>query len=306
MNNISIKIGKTILNTPIMGASGCAGWGREICEYNEKNDFGGFVSKSITLDEKKGNEGKRIYETYGGLLNSIGLENPGLNYFIDYLLPEISEMKCAVFLNLAFFDVSELHMMMEKLEQHKGFDGYEINISCPNVHKGGFNINSSIEKSDKSIRGLRKLTDKTLILKLSPAFSESFRIAQIAEAEGFDGITFTNTYLGTAVNIKEKKFIFNNRVAGYSGPAIKPMSLWNVHRMVNTVKIPVIGAGGINCINDVLEYLIVGASAVQVGTSLLVKPGILSGLSVQLRDYCKNNNIEDISQIIGSVERRKG
>lgn len=305
MTDRSVKIGHTVLRSPILGASGCSGWGEEISGYNDMSAIGGFVTKSLTLNEKKGNEGSRLCETPSGLLNSIGLENGGLEFFIDNHLNAIRAMDCPVFINIAFFCRDELFQLIEKLEAHDGFDGYEINISCPNVHKGGMNINSSIDESRHAIEGLRNITEKTLILKLSPAFTESFEIAGIAQDEGFDAITFTNTYFGTAVDIRKREFVFKNKVAGLSGPAVKPMSLWNVYRMSNTVNIPIIGAGGVNSINDVLEFIIAGASAVQVGTALLVKPDILTTLTMQLDAYLEENGVSSLKDITGSIKEKE-
>ncbi len=301
MIDLKIKIGQTILNSPIIGASGCSGWGPELMEYNKHETIGGFVTKSVTLNEKIGNDSPRIKEVSSGLLNSIGLENGGLNYFIENKLPLLKDIDCAKFINLAPFTNEEISIMINKLEKETGIDGYEINISCPNVHKGGFNINSNVSESINLIKGIRKLTKRTLMLKLSPAFNESFEIASIAENEGFDGITFTNTYLGTAVNINTGKFIFKNKVAGLSGPAIKPISLWNVYKMANTVKIPIIGVGGIRTIEDVIEFMLIGASAVQIGTALLVEPAILTDISIKLKEYCKENHIEKIKDIISTI-----
>lgn len=304
MTDMSVKIGQTVFKSPIIGASGCSGWGKELMQYNSLDSIGGFVTKSLTLNEKRGNDGIRLHETPSGLLNSIGLENEGLDYFIKNHLQTIKGISCPVIINIAFFSREELFELIERLEKENGFDGYEINISCPNVHMGGFNINSSVDESAKAISKLRKLTAKTLILKLSPAFSESFEIARIAQAEGFDAITFTNTYLGTAIDIETKTFVFKNKVAGLSGPAVKPMSLWNVYRMSQTVEIPVIGVGGITGISDVLEFIIAGASAVQVGTGLLINPDLLTSLTGKLESYMTMNSIASIEEISGSIKER--
>ncbi len=296
-----INIGNTQLRNPIIGASGCSGWGEEIQKYNDFNKIGGFITKSITLKEKIGNKGKRLYETKSGLLNSIGLENAGVEYFIENTLPKIKNYNCSVFLNIAPFSKEELIEIIKILDKEVGFSGYEINISCPNVHNGGKNFNSDYNESIALLKDIRKLTNKTLIVKLSPAFNVSYDIAQFAEKEGFDAISFTNTFLGTAINIEKRKFIFENKVAGLSGPAIKPLSLWAVYQMVKTVNIPVIGIGGIRTINDVLEYLIIGAKAVQICTGLLIQPNLLEKLSNELEQYLKINNIS-IEQIIGSIK----
>ena len=297
-----IRIGKTILKKPILGASGCSGWGNELLRFNDFSKIGGFVTKSITLNEKKGNEMPRIMETYGGLLNSIGLENRGVDYFIKNILPEIKDMECVKFLNLAFFEKSELEKMIAMLDSREGFDGYEINISCPNVAHGGISFNSSAADATSLLSGVRKMTEKTLLLKLSPAFEDSFEIGRIAEDMGFDGITFTNTYIGTAVDVKSRSFVFKNKQAGLSGPAIKPLSLMNVHKMRKKISIPIIAAGGVRTADDVLEYIILGASAVQVGTQLLVRPSVLEELCVELEERMKDLKIEDINELIGSIK----
>lgn len=304
MIDLSVKIGKTVLKTPIIGASGCSGWGVELSKYNDFNRIGGFVTKSITLKKKIGNENPRIKEVYGGILNSIGLENNGVDYFIEKILPQIKNFKCVKFLNLAPFSRDDLVNMIESLDEHKGFDGYEINISCPNITNKKINFNSNFNDSKKLLRNIRGLTEKTLLLKLSPSYNESFDIAKFAESEGFDGISFTNTYIGTSVDIERREFVFKNVQAGFSGPAIKPLSLFNVYKMVKSVKIPVIGIGGITNLNDVLEFLIIGATAVQVGSGILVKPDILEELSIGLERYMKEKKIKSIKEIIGSIKER--
>ncbi|PIP13533.1 MAG: dihydroorotate dehydrogenase B catalytic subunit [bacterium (Candidatus Stahlbacteria) CG23_combo_of_CG06-09_8_20_14_all_34_7] len=302
MINTHVKIGKTILKKPILGASGCSGWGEELLRFNDFRKIGGFVTKSITLKEKIGNEMPRIMETYGGLLNSIGLENKGVEYFIENILPKIKNFECAKFLNIVPFEESELKRMIEILDRRNGFDGYELNISCPNISNGDVSFNSSVSKAMKLIKNARKLTNKTLLLKLSPVYEASFEIAKMAEDAGFDGITFTNTYLGTAINIKERKFYFKNKQAGLSGGAIKPISLMNVYKMTKKVNIPIIAVGGIKSLDDVLEYLIIGASAVQIGTYLLIEPDILSRISEELTAYMEKEKINDISDIIRSLK----
>ena len=302
MNDTQVKIGKTVLKTPILGASGCSGWGEELKCFNDFENIGGFVTKSITLKEKIGNEMPRIMETYGGLLNSIGLENKGAEYFIENILPSLKPFDCAKFLNIAPFEADDLKRMIELLDGHSGFDGYEVNISCPNVAHKGISFNSSADEAETLIKSARSLTDKTLLLKLSPAFESSFEIAERAEDYGFDGVTFTNTYIGTAVNVKERRFVFKNKQAGLSGGAVKPLSLMNVYKMSKRIRIPIIAAGGIKDLDDILEFLIIGATAVQIGTQLLIEPDILTRLSRELDLYLEKENIESVKNLIGSLK----
>lgn len=304
MIDLSVKIGRTVLKTPVIGASGCSGWGLELLKYNDFTKIGGFVTKSITLKKKIGNESPRIKEVYGGILNSIGLENNGVDYFVEKILPQIKNFKCVKFLNLAPFSRDDLLIMIKTLEKHDGFDGYEINISCPNITNKKINFNSNLNDSKKLLKNIRNLTEKTLLLKLSPSYNESFEIAKFAQSEGFDGISFTNTYIGTSVDIEKREFVFKNIQAGFSGPAIKPLSLFNVYKMVKSVKIPVIGIGGITTLDDLLEYLIVGATAVQIGSGVLIKPDILEELSFGLERYMKEKNIKNLNEIIGSIKER--
>lgn len=304
MIDMRVKIGKTTLKTPIIGASGCSGWGVELSKFNDFEKIGGFVTKSITLKKKVGNQNPRIREVYGGILNSIGLENNGVEYFIENILPQIKNYRCAKFLNLAPFSKDDLVSMIKTLDSNEGFDGYEVNISCPNISNKKVNFNSSFDDSKKLLKGIRKLTEKTLLLKLSPSYEESFKIAKFAEREGFDGISFTNTYIGTLVDVEKREFVFKNIQAGFSGPAIKPLSLFNVYKMVKSVKIPVIGIGGITTLNDLLDFLVIGATACQIGTGVLVNPGILEELSKSLEEYMKERKIKKIKEIIGSIKER--
>lgn len=299
MTDMKTVIGNTVMNSPIIGASGTSGWGKEILAYNDASEIGGFVTKSVTLNSKTGNDGQRVMETASGMLNSIGLENEGLDFFINSRIQDYDNAGCAVFVNLAPYSEDELRLMIGRLNDFKSINGYEINISCPNVVLGGISFNASAEKAGHLINGIRKCTDKALMLKLSPSAEASFDIALLAEKEGFDAISFTNTYIGTAVDIDSRAFVFNNKKAGLSGPAIKPLSLWNVFRMSQTVSIPVIGIGGIRNYRDVIEYIMAGAAAVQIGTGLLIEPDILSRLTRELQAYMTEHNISAISGIRG-------
>jgi len=302
MNDMKIKIGNTILRNPILGASGCSGWGYELEKYNRIEKIGGFVTKSVTRNIKVGNDTPRLFETRAGMLNSIGLENGGVDYFVDEILPGYEKMDCAIFVNVAPFENTDIKEIIEKIDNFESVDGYEVNISCPNVEKGGISFNADKKSAGNLIRGLRNITKKTLILKLSPYFLESFEIAKEAESEGFDGISFTNTFVGTAVDIEKKSFVFKNKQAGLSGPAIKPLAQWAVYKMVNSVKIPVIGIGGITSLSDILEYLMIGASVVQIGTGVLMNPSFLEDAADGLDKYMKEQKIEKISDIIGIIK----
>lgn len=302
MSDMKIKIGKTVLKNPIIGASGCSAWGAELLKYNSPDIIGGFVTKSVTRERKTGNDSPRLHETASGMLNSIGLENGGVAHFVKEVQPMYNKIGCAVFVNAAPFEKDDIREIIEAVEPGGNIDGYEVNISCPNVSKGGISFNSDRKSASAVISGLRKLTDRTLILKLSPYFSESFEIAKDAENEGFDAISFTNTFVGTAVDIHKRSFVFKNRQAGLSGPAIKPLAQWAVYRMANSVKIPVIGIGGITCAEDVVEYLMLGASAVQIGTGILMNPSVLEEVSKKLEDYCDNEKIERIKDIVGIIK----
>lgn len=302
MSEMKIKIGKTELKNPVIGASGCSGWGFELLKYNSPLKIGGFVTKSVTKDRKTGNDSPRLHETASGMLNSIGLENGGVEYFAKEIQPLYKGLECAVFVNAAPFEKDDIRAIIETLEPGGNIDGYEVNISCPNVSKGGISFNSDRHNASSIIKGLRKLTERTLILKLSPYFSESFEIAKEAEDEGFDAISFTNTFVGTAVDIEKRKFVFKNRQAGLSGPAIKPLAQWAVFRMAGSVSIPVIGIGGISCTEDVVEYMMLGASAVQIGTGVLTSPSVLEESAEGLKDYCIRNRINSIKDIIGIIK----
>jgi len=302
MNDMKIKIGNTILRNPILGASGCSGWGYELEKYNRIEKIGGFVTKSVTRNIKVGNDTPRLFETRAGMLNSIGLENGGVDYFVDEILPGYEKMDCAIFVNVAPFENTDIKEIIEKIDNFESVDGYEVNISCPNVEKGGISFNADKKSAGNLIRGLRNITKKTVILKLSPYFLESFEIAKEAESEGFDGISFTNTFVGTAVDIEKKSFVFKNKQAGLSGPAIKPLAQWAVYKMVNSVKIPVIGIGGITSLSDILEYLMIGASVVQIGTGVLMNPSFLEDAADGLDKYMKEQKIEKISDIIGIIK----
>ncbi len=271
--DLEVKLGRLTLKNPVMTASGTfGGSGREFAPYFDLSVLGAVVVKTITPRPRKGNPPPRTHETAAGLLNSIGLMNPGFEDWCDEVLPLLSEAGTNVVINIAGETHEEYFELAARLDELPGIHAVEVNISCPNVAEGGACPAQDPKKTEMVIRGVVERTRLPVIAKLSPNVADVTVIARAAEAAGADAISLVNTFLGTAVKWRERRPVFRNVVAGLSGPAIKPMALWLVRRVADAVSVPVIGIGGIMNAEDVMEFLLVGATAVQVGTANFVNP----------------------------------
>ncbi len=299
--DLSVKIGKLQLANPILTASGTFGHGEEFSPFLDLNKLGGIVTKAVTLEPRPGNPAPRIAETAAGMLNSIGLANVGVDRFIKEKLPFLQTLETPVFVNVAGKLITDFSMVIEKIETAGGVAGYELNISCPNVKEGGMAFGTDARVTAQITSLTRRVTSKCLLVKLTPNVTSIADIAKAAENEGADGLSVINTLVGMAVDIQSKKPKLATICGGLSGPAIKPIALAKVYEVVNAVKLPVIGIGGIMNINDVLEFLITGATAIQVGTANFITPTISEQLIFDLENYCKKNGIHSIKEIINSL-----
>jgi dihydroorotate dehydrogenase (NAD+) catalytic subunit len=287
-------------NNRIFVASGTFGYGDEIDSLIELNRLGGIMTKSLSLKPRDGNPPPRITETASGMLNSIGLANIGVHKFIGEKIPALADHPCAVIANIAASSVEEYCSVLELLEPYKRVDGFEINVSCPNVKEGGLSFGTDPLKVALITKELRKRTRKPLIIKLTPNVTHISEFARVAEAEGADAVSVINTLIGMAVNIRTRKPKLSTVTGGLSGPAIKPVALAKVFEVYKSVKIPVFGIGGIATWEDAVEFFLVGASAVQVGTQNFINPGSAGEISKGVVEYCVRNSIDDISQLVGS------
>jgi len=303
MADLSVTLSDTLtLQNPLLTASGTFGYGDEAPDLVNVNELGGLVTKSITRHPREGHPPPRIAETPAGMLNAIGLANVGVEQFCREKLPFLNKLKTAVFVSVAGSTADEYIEVMEIIEE-AGPDiaGYEINISCPNVKQGGMEFGIEPRMTQDLTARLRQLTRRFLMVKLSPNVTDIGLIARAAEQAGADGISAINTVVGLDVDPGSGRFLVHTGLCGLSGPAIRPIALANVFKVVNAVSIPVIGLGGIASVEDVLKFLRVGAQAVQVGTLNYRNPAIGVQLAAQLGDYLDHSGGADLSAIRGTA-----
>jgi len=301
MNNLlALKFLGFSLKNPILMASGTFGFGREFAKIYNIEKLGGIVSKGLTLNPRDGNQGIRVWETSSGMMNSVGLENPGIDSFIEKELPFMKSLDLLHVINVSGSNLNEYIKACERISREK-VNMIELNISCPNIKENNIPFGIKEETTREVVREVRKVTKVPLMVKLSPDADNIVRIAQVCEKEGADAISLVNTFKSFAIDVKKKKKVFDNTYAGLSGPCIKPIALRMVYEVVKNIKIPVMGIGGIMNHQDVLEFLMAGAQAVQIGTANFINPKIGEIIIKNLNNYLLNNNISDISEIIGII-----
>ena len=300
--DLSVKIASLTLKNPITTASGTFGYGLEFRDKMEISAIGAVVTKGLSVKPRTGNRMPRICETASGMLNSIGLENVGVDAFEKEILPALKESGATVIANFFGETASEYVEAAKRLGSMDGVHALEMNVSCPNVKKGGIEFGSDAAVLEKLTSSVRKAVKIPLIVKLSPNVTDIRPFAKAAEGGGADAVSVINTLKGMSVNVETKKAKLNRTFGGLSGPAIKPVAVYMAWECARTVKIPVIGVGGIASLEDVLEFLIVGAAAVQVGTMNFVEPNISQRLADELADYCKLKGITDVKEIVGSLK----
>jgi len=301
--DLSIKIGHTTFKNPIFVASGTFGYGTENTELVDVSNIGAIVTKSITLNPREGNPPPRIVETPSGMINSIGLANIGVDKYVSDMLPIYEEIGSPIIMNIAGSSMEEYIEVMQQVEAvSSNIVGYEINISCPNVKEGGMEFGVDCDMTEKLTKKLRKLTERMLIMKLSPNVTDISAIAKSSENGGADAVSAINTVIGMSIDHKTGKSNIYTTYGGLSGPAIKPVGLACVYKVYHTVKIPIIGIGGIVNSSDVIEYILAGSSAVQVGTANYRDPGIAEKILNDLNSYLDVQSLDSIESLIGSVK----
>lgn len=302
MINLRINLGNNlVLSNPVMTASGTFGYGDELAEILDINQFGGIVTKSLSLEPRIGNPSPRIVETASGMINSIGLANIGLEAFLKQKKPFLSELTCKVIVNIAARTEEEFGTVIRELDHEDWIAGYEINVSCPNVKEGGIAFGTDPRVLERLIGVLRKTTKRFLIVKLSPNVTDIAAMAKIVQNNGADAVSLINTVYGAAIDIYTRKPKINTIIGGLSGPAIKPIALANVIKVREAVEIPIIGIGGISCGEDVIEFMLAGASAVQLGTINFTNPCVVSEILEFLTVYMKQQKLTTISDLIGRL-----
>lgn len=300
MTDLRVKIANIEFKNPLIAASGTFGFGKEYEEYYDISKLGGVSTKGLTLNPKDGNEGIRLFETPSGLMNSIGLENPGIQAFIDNELDFLLSKNLITLVNIGGNNIED-YLEAVRLISKTDAQMIELNISCPNVKSGGmaFGIKTCVAKD--VVKKVRDITDKPLIVKLSPNANDIVEMAKACEEVGADALSLVNTFNAMAIDIFRRKAVFNNKTAGLSGPAIKPIALRMTYEVSKAVNIPVIGMGGIQNYKDVIEFIMAGASAVQVGTMNFTEPMIMSNIVDDLEKYMNDNKIERFEEIRGII-----
>ncbi len=299
---MTVQIGRLQLKNPVMTASGTFGYGEEYADYVDLNLLGAIVVKGLSLLPRPGNPPPRIMETAGGMLNAIGLQNIGVDTFIEEKLPYLRQHDVAVIANIYGESYTEYQKVAKKLSAAKGVHALEVNISCPNVQKGGLAFGTDPKVAARVTRKVKQETDLPVIIKLTPNVTDIAAIAAAVEEAGADAVSLINTLTGMSVNLKDSTPHLKNITGGLSGPAIKPVALRMVWQVVKRVSIPVIGIGGIMNAGDALEFLMVGAKAVQVGTANFINPRATTQILAGMQDYLQNNNINDINKVIGTFK----
>lgn len=301
--SLSVHVGNVQFKNPVILASGTCGFGRELAEYMDLSKLGALSSKGLTLLPRDGNQGVRVAETPSGMLNCVGLQNPGVDAFLATELDYMYESGAGVVVNVAGHSNEDYIQMVEKLDPYKEkIDALELNFSCPNVKEGCMVIGSSPKAIEALVRDLRGRTSLPLWIKLTPNVTSIAETAKGAEAGGADAVVAINTLLGMAIDIRTRRPLLHNNTGGLSGPCVKPVALRMVHDIYEAVKIPVVGCGGVSTYEDVLEFMIAGASAVELGTISLVHPTRPAQIVEDLENYVKENNIEELSSLTGTLQ----
>ncbi len=300
MTDMSVDIAGIKLKNPVITASGTFGFGREYAKFYDLSKLGGIVVKGLTLEPREGNKPPRIAETTAGMLNSVGLQNPGVEYFLDKELPFLRQYDVAVIANIAGNTVEEYCRMTERLGSH--VDGIELNISCPNVKEGGVAFGTKCDSVYNITRSVKEYSKVPLIVKLSPNVTDIKEIAVAAQEGGADAISLINTLLGMAIDINTRKPVLANTVGGLSGPAVKPVAVRMVWQVFQAVNIPIIGMGGISSWQDAVEFILAGADAVSIGTASFVNPYAPLEILERLKEYLVKNKFNSISELKGNIK----
>lgn len=302
MGNLTVNIHKLTLKNPVMTASGTFGNGVEFDDFINVSDLGGILLKGTTLHPREGNNYPRMAETASGMLNAVGLQNKGADYFCEQIYPKVKHYNTNVIVNVNGSTIEEYIALAERINQLDKIAAIELNISCPNVKEGGMAFGTSCPMAEQVTKEVRKVYHKTLIVKLSPNVTSIAEIARAVEAQGADAVSLVNTFLGMAINAEKRKPVLSTVTGGLSGPAIKPIALRMVWQVAQAVKVPIIGMGGIMNASDAIEFILAGASAVQIGTANFIDPQVTVKIIEGIEDYLDRHNIMNINELIGGLQ----
>ncbi|MFT4222975.1 dihydroorotate dehydrogenase [Dysgonomonas sp.] len=301
MDKLAVNIGDLHLKNPVMTASGTFGYGKEYSDFFDLSRIGGIFVKGTTIRSRQGNDYPRMAETPSGMLNAVGLQNKGVEYFVTNIYPEIKDIDTHIIVNVSGSTVEDYVDCTEKLIHLDKIPAIELNISCPNVKEGGMAFGTSACSAAEVTKAVRKVWDKTLIVKLSPNVTDITEIAKAVEGEGADSLSLINTLLGMAVDINKKCPVLSTVTGGLSGPCVKPIALRMVWQTYNAVKIPIIGMGGISSWQDAIEFILAGSSAIQIGTHNFIDPAISVKVVDGISEYLDKNNIASVSELVGAL-----
>lgn len=303
MVDLSVNIGKLKLKNPVLTASGTFGFGEEYADFIDLNRLGGFIVKGTTLNHREGNPYPRMVETPSGMLNAVGLQNKGVDYFINEIYPRIKDVDSQVIVNVSGACLEDYVQVCEKLAPLDKIEAVEINISCPNVKQGGMAFGTTTAGAESVTKAIREAYDKTMIVKLSPNVTDIAEIARAVEAAGADAVSLTNTFLGMAINIETQRPYLSTITGGLSGACIRPIAVRMVWQVANAVNIPVVGLGGIMNGRDAVEFMLAGATAIQVGTANFVDPAVTVKIVDYIEEYMKRHGVEKVTDLIGAMKR---
>ncbi len=302
MADLRVKIGNLELKNPVMTASGTFGYGPEYADFVELSEIGGIIVKGTTLHPRQGNDYPRMAETASGMLNCVGLQNKGVDYFCEHIYPEIKDIDTNMIVNVSGSSPEDYAECAARIDALDKIPAIELNISCPNVKDGGMAFGVTCEGAASVVRAVRKGYHKTLIVKLSPNVTDITEIARAVEAEGADSVSLINTLMGMAIDIEKRKPMLSINTGGLSGPAVKPVALRMVWQVAKAVGIPVVGLGGICNANDAIEFMLAGASAIEIGTANFLDPQVTVKVKNGINEWLDKHGCKSVTEIIGQLE----
>ena len=302
MAKLNVKIGDLALKNPVLTASGTFGYGLEFADFIDLNALGGFIVKGTTLHPREGNDYPRMAETASGMLNCVGLQNKGVEHFCTEIYPQLTVFDSHVIVNVSGSTIEDYAACAARINELERIPAIELNISCPNVKSGGMAFGVTCEGAASVVKAVRKAYSKTLIVKLSPNVTDIAAIARAVEAEGADSVSLINTLMGMSVDIERRRSRLSIGTGGLSGPCVKPVALRMVSQVARAVKIPVIGLGGIMNAEDALEFLMVGATAVEIGTANFIDPAVTIKVIEGMNDWLDRHGVKDVNEIIGVID----
>ena len=302
MADLSVKIGDLHLKNPVMTASGTFGYGLEFADFVNLEDIGGIIVKGTTLNPREGNPYPRMAETAQGMLNCVGLQNKGVDYFCEHIYPQIKDIRTNMIVTVSGSSREDYAECAARINELDKIPAIELNISCPNVKQGGMAFGVTTDGAASVVKAVREVYKKTLIVKLSPNVTDVAAIARSVEAEGADAVSLINTLMGMAIDIEKRRPVLSIATGGLSGPAVKPVALRMVWQVAKAVKIPVVGLGGIMNAQDAIEFLLAGASAIEIGTANFIDPAVTVKVAQGINDYLERHGCKSVSEIVGALE----